>query len=889
MFRDNASLTANPGLWSSIERALAGSRWFVLMASPEAAKSPWVGREIAWWLANKSPHQMLVVLTAGELFWDERSEDFDWTTTNTIPPALRGALTEEPRWVDLRWLHETDHIVPANPRFRDNVADVAAAVREVPKDLLVGEHIKLHRRAIRLARGGVVTLAALLVVALIATFIAIGQRNTAVANARVAEARALAALAIANLGTHLDLAELFAVQAYRTDDDPQTRAALFQAVTTSPAMQRYFQVGSSVTAITGSADGTIVVAGTADGHVLRWDTMRGTKSGFRIGTTPVTSLSADDNATTVAAANGTMAVLWNTSTGKQTTLRPNSAYAVGVSRTGQNVAVLNKAPNGAGLTIYDGGSGDALGGITLATEWNSIGLPDDATIMLNGPNGLWERRSAATFATKASSTNPLPPASTGMMGYSPHGDFVGVDIFGQSSVWHSGTSAGNSDVNSPDLTANMYTGQNATALAISPDGTEVARADSGTVDVSGTSSGASSSWNVALTGNNGSNPDGLAFLGDHRLVSANGATLTLWNLAQPSRLGVDIGVQLDPGCAACTPDLVASPNGDRTVFVTNNDATEYHLTGPVDPQILGGANPGASVGQTAALWSNNGSHIVLIGIGDGSATIWNANGPSNPISTWPTTVTNANISGNTDVVAAKMSPAGDRVATVSGFGAIDLRSFPGGQVTRTLAPLERGAVPDVSASISPDLATAAILTHADTDSGFPSSPVTMIDVTDGARHTLPGGLASATAFASNALVVMRPTGTLEVWNATGTQLVRTIPDSGDYYPGLAVSPDGILAVRMRSDNTMVVTDLNSGTAIGSFPVPQAPNDQTAFTFTPDGTQLLIGEQGGTLTRWPMTVSGWVNTACFSAGRDLTPAEWAQYVGTTPVPDLTCAR
>jgi hypothetical protein len=37
LFRDDASLTATPGLWSAIEAALSRSSWFVLLASPEAA------------------------------------------------------------------------------------------------------------------------------------------------------------------------------------------------------------------------------------------------------------------------------------------------------------------------------------------------------------------------------------------------------------------------------------------------------------------------------------------------------------------------------------------------------------------------------------------------------------------------------------------------------------------------------------------------------------------------------------------------------------------------------------------------------------------------------------------------------------------------------------
>src|SRR5262245_5768098 len=46
VFRDDASLSASPALWRSIEGALASSRWFVLLASPESAASDWVAREI---------------------------------------------------------------------------------------------------------------------------------------------------------------------------------------------------------------------------------------------------------------------------------------------------------------------------------------------------------------------------------------------------------------------------------------------------------------------------------------------------------------------------------------------------------------------------------------------------------------------------------------------------------------------------------------------------------------------------------------------------------------------------------------------------------------------------------------------------------------------------
>jgi hypothetical protein len=37
--------------------ALVSSAWLVLMVLPDAARSPWVDREVAWWRENKSPQR----------------------------------------------------------------------------------------------------------------------------------------------------------------------------------------------------------------------------------------------------------------------------------------------------------------------------------------------------------------------------------------------------------------------------------------------------------------------------------------------------------------------------------------------------------------------------------------------------------------------------------------------------------------------------------------------------------------------------------------------------------------------------------------------------------------------------------------------------------------
>lgn len=897
VFRDNASLAANPGLWSSIERALATSQWFVLMASPDAADSRWVDREVSWWLANRSVQRLLIVLTEGQLAWNRLTGDFDHPPASVLPPSLRGAFTEQPRWVDLRWLRETEQVDRSNPRLRDCVADVAAALRGMDKDLLVGEHIRQHRRALRLARGGVTTLALLLVVAVVAAIIAVGQRNTAVTNARVATARQLAALAVANLNTHLDLAQLLAVAAYRTNPDSQTRSALAQAVTSSPHLIRFLPAAAQITAVTGTSDGNHVVVGTANGHVLRWDLARNTHDALRVSNEPISSVTTDTHGTKILATDRSTVLLWNTATGQKTTIRSGqSALLAAISPSGRRLAVLDQGSNG--LTVLDGDSGQQLSSISLgrieysksgfpltpAAEVGArskVGLPDDTTVMLISSNGTWERRSIPTLDIVASSTNNLAPANSLEGGYSAEGGYYGYIYLGQGSAWHLTTSPGNSDDNKPDLkTTFMDTEQAPEAFAISTDGTRMATKAAATVYVAsvGTNQQATEQQGtdqqvapMQLSGAEG--VTALEFVGNQRLVAVSGDKLVLWDLASPGRLGTDFGVTLDLGCHACRSYMALSPDGRRLVFVTSNQTTEYRLDGPINPQVLAG--PAGAVNGTLPVWRPNGNRLILLGLRDNSALVWDPNNPARAIAEWPPT------GSQSDPVTARVYADGTRIAVIDSHGDVVVRRFTEGITERTLpgnGDLIVGSA--AAASINYDLTTAALADERE---------VSLLNLGHGSRHVLPGGSSKGVLFTRNELLVLRPNGTLEVWDTTGTRLLRSIPGAPDYYPVFAAPPQGGVAAILRSDNVVMLTDLNLGVTLGSFPLPPAwwVKAQTVMAFTPDGTQLIIGASGGRLTRWNMTDTAWIHAACATAGRNLTATEWTQIVGTPPPGNLSC--
>ncbi len=186
VFRDDTSLSATPSLWPSIEQALGESRFLVLLASPEAAASPWVEKEASSWLATKGAQTLLIALTDGELAWDNASGDFLWRDGTPLPPALKGRFAAEPKWVDLRAYR--DGANARNARFIELGADLAAAVRGMPKEDLLSQEVRQQRRAVNLALSAA---ASLLVLAGLAGWqwtVATEQRDRAERTARGSDA-----------------------------------------------------------------------------------------------------------------------------------------------------------------------------------------------------------------------------------------------------------------------------------------------------------------------------------------------------------------------------------------------------------------------------------------------------------------------------------------------------------------------------------------------------------------------------------------------------------------------------------------------------------------------------------------------------------------------------
>src|SRR5829696_491969 len=233
IFRDQTSLAATPELWPTIQAALDDARYFLLLASPEATASKWVRREVAHWLATKPPGRLLIVLTGGELLWDEARNDFDRSGTTALPDELAGVFPAEPLWVDLRWARGEEQLSLKHPRFLEAVGDLAAPLRGRLKEDLLGEDVRQHQRALRLAGAAITTLIVLMVAAVLAAALAVGQRDTAERNAdRAATETARAEAETNRAESEADRADgeaaVAATQAARADTEAEVAQAAEQ-------------------------------------------------------------------------------------------------------------------------------------------------------------------------------------------------------------------------------------------------------------------------------------------------------------------------------------------------------------------------------------------------------------------------------------------------------------------------------------------------------------------------------------------------------------------------------------------------------------------------------------------------------------------------------------
>jgi WD40 repeat protein len=176
VFCDQTNLTANPDLWNSIEKNLADSEYFIYLASPQAAQSKWVRKEIEFFHNKRGTDKLIIIVTDGNIVWDDNKTDFNWELTDAIPNLKQVFFEHEPTWLDLKWIRK-EQLSSRDPRFLDAIANLSATLRGIDKDTLIGKDVEEHRKVKRFRLFSMTGLTLLALFLITATIIAIRSES----------------------------------------------------------------------------------------------------------------------------------------------------------------------------------------------------------------------------------------------------------------------------------------------------------------------------------------------------------------------------------------------------------------------------------------------------------------------------------------------------------------------------------------------------------------------------------------------------------------------------------------------------------------------------------------------------------------------------------------
>lgn len=907
VFRDTTDLTATPGLLSEIIGALSTARWFILVASERAAKSRWVNEEVSWWLDNRDHERLLIALSDGQIAWV--GQDFDWDHTTALPAVLAGAFTEEPGWIDLRKVkralpesgdvaaHGRPHRLAryrARRQVGDWVAALAAPIRGMAKDNLVGEHLRYRKQTRRIVQAVLAVMLFLTVGASAAAAVAASQLAAARTQTRIATSRELAALSETLLTKHLDLAELFAVEAYRLNPSGQALAALFQAVTAGPHLVTYLAAGGTVSAVAGSADGRVIVAGRSDGTVLRWSLPATRPAVIARMSREVTGVSVNGNGSAVVADSQAAALRWDLGRG----VRPlriaagQRPVAVSISESGRFAAVAStppmEAPEQLKLTVFGPDArmvnATSVASVTIGPQYLTFS-GDSQLTTLGSAYGAWRRLSVPGLRSLGGTSYEF--GNEDVAALSPGGEFIGASLGTTTlAAWDLAKQPKPTTWNSLNIPTR---GANPSALAINAQGTLIAQAADGSIYLSGITRGRSPSAPLALTGNSVVNDGTLAFAGRSELVSASGGLLTLWDSKQYARIAAEASITAPFGCAACGPPaLSVQPSGARVAVVAgpSNTMTEEDLS-PAAGQVVRHSVDGT---YGAPLWMPDGKRLIVLTSG-GGAQVWSTVRGFTRLGQWPSPAAMLPDPNSPPVLplATAFQPGERTLLEVFTNGAILIRDAMTGKVdTFIVGPhsLADGTEASSSAAVDAEGQSVAIVT---------AHGVVLTSIASRHVHVLPGNSSDKVAFYGERLLIQQPDGPLQVWDGGSARLVKTIAGTTSTAAGPVVGRNGLVA-ETSSDGSAVVIDLNSGITLGSFRPPAGTYFYSmSIGMSPDGSSLVTvteatfgGGDQGSLTDWRMSVGTWLKVACATAGHALSDADWQEYVGGSPPGQLACS-
>jgi len=535
IFLDQANLEARPELWPGIEEALQASDYFVLLASPAAAESKWVRREIDFWLERKGAGQFLIVLTSGDVVWDDDRKDFDWGVTTALPTRLSGVFQSEPFVLDLRALDTANRRRATAAPLKQAIAPLAARVAHIELETLVSEDARQHRNFVRAV---VVTAVCLAALAIATSALAVRyqrERAIAIEQRDRAQSRAVAANSSALVTIDPQLSMILATEAFRIAPTAQASETVRQVLvsnrsvpmslvkdvfwqgssigtdgflaTVNRAQAALSRPGKSVTSLDGR---TILAAATSIAELRSADTGQVLhRLSGHTGTVESIALSRDGRFAATGSEDST-ARLWDVTTGVAFASFPHPNQVLQVAFSGDGAYLVTFAAGA--LRAWETRTGHTVASLQAAGGLTDVQFsPDGSSVLVSEKDDMltvWDWM-----------TNHIILRVRGSKGrFSPDGRAIVAAYGPEAAIWEIATGARLADLKGHTTAI--------TSVAFIPQGRKIA---TGSADGSARIWSADGVCTAQLIGHQGAiksmavSPDG------GRLLTAADATLRLWD------------------------------------------------------------------------------------------------------------------------------------------------------------------------------------------------------------------------------------------------------------------------------------------------------------------------------------------------------------------------
>jgi WD40 repeat protein/DNA-binding SARP family transcriptional activator/class 3 adenylate cyclase len=770
-------------------------------------------------------------------------------------------------------------------RIEQQFLDASVAGRDAERRREAG---RVHR-----LRALLVAVALALVVSIVAGIVAVGQRNRATDQGRLAEARELAAAANANLDVDPERSTLLALQAVersRTDDGsvlPEAHEALHRAVTASRAVLRVPGVGG---ALDWSADGSIFVTeGPEDSGMVDIRDARTGESvrSFRGHDFDINDVAFNHDGTMLATVGDDGAArIWDPATGEElhsmearrgdevsTVLAPSfsrdgrlfaaawfdegvvrvldlasgrivreipGAVSTSFDPSGARIVVASEQPR---AVVLDVESGDEV----LSLEGHLYGLfdvawsPDGTAIATLGRDGTARIFDARTGRQRFALLGHLGRIVS--MDWSPDSTrLVTASEDGTAKVYLVTERGGPREL--VTLSA-QDTRIGVAGVAFSPDGRQVMTSDVGIA--------ATRIWDVTITGDAElANLPAVAFIqlaatytpdGRHLIATGPAGSVNVWDARTFTR-DQTLGPPAGPTSSPPWPGAAWLPTG------TADEAMQIEA-------------------------SPDGGLVAAVSL-NGRLQVWDATTGEETIATDP--------SSSTSGIA--WSPDGDYLAAADNSGdrgRVTIRDRRG----REIAVLrEEPGASVASVAFSPD--GGRLVTAGDPMGRFDPDgrEIVIWDWRVGeVERTIDAGAVSAAPSPTGELIAtvpQRKSGPqVEVWDWRTGQRVAALARNTGFVVDMAFSADETRLATAGGDGTVRVWDPRTGEQL--LVLRGHKGSVTSVAFSPEGSRLASAGADGTVRIWALDVDDLIEIAENGLTRTLTNEECRQYLHTERCP------